>query len=242
MPKIPNFADKAWQEGLTDEAIARTILDGKGELMRPFKDKLSEIEARALAGYVRGFATGLVVTAAPPQPSAIAEAPPVTQPQATGVTPPIAQPPAQPAPREEVAGVMPAPTPTSTLVASERITQAATQFRQYCLVCHGTDGRGTAVRAGMPTIPDFTDPAWQTSRTSARLAVSILEGSGKLMPPFRDHLSRPQAQALVAYVRAFGPQKASAGEPVVAGDLDERMRQLQDQWRELERQIKSLPQ
>lgn len=242
MPRIPDFTDKTWQQRITDGAAARAILDGKGELMRPFKDKLSEAEALALAGYMREFSSAAPTAVASLPPPAAAQVPPATQPPTTEPTPAAAPPAAQPAPHEKVAAFTPPPVSTTTADASERITQAATQFRQYCLVCHGTDGHGTAVRAGMPTIPDFTDTTWQSSRTNARLAVSILAGSGKLMPPFSDRLSRVQAQALAAYVRAFGPQTKPAEELIEAGDLDARMLQLQDQWRELERQIRSLPQ
>lgn len=234
MPKIPDLTDKSWQQGITEDAIVQAILNGKEPFMLPFKGKLSEAEALALASYVRDFAT------APPVAVAV-----VPKPEPT-ITPPVVEPspPAvtQAVPSENVTAT-PAPTEPMNPAASEKITLAATQYRQYCLACHGTDGRGTAVRKGMPTIPDLTDPKWQSSRTAARLTVSILDGYGNLMPPFRDHLTRPQAQALAAYVRAFGPQtepaEAAAGAP---GDLEVRMRQLQDQWRELERQIKSLPQ
>jgi len=62
------------------------------------------------------------------------------------------------------------------------------------------------------------------------------------MPPFRDHVTRVQAQGLTAYVRALGPQKAPSEISPTTGNLEQRMLQLQEQWRELERQIKSLPQ
>jgi quinol-cytochrome oxidoreductase complex cytochrome b subunit/mono/diheme cytochrome c family protein len=228
MPKIPDFTDKPWRQKTTDDAIVQAVLNGKEPFMRPFKDKLNEAEARALAKYVHSF------------PAGIAAAP--TQPPATMPVPQAAQPPAQPAPRKEAVAATPAPAQARSPEASERITQAASQFRQYCLACHGTDGRGTAVRDAMPTIPDLTDPGWQTSRPDPRLVISILDGSGKLMPPFRDHISRAQAQALAAYVRAFGPQRKPTEAAPATGDLDERMRQLQDQWRELERRIKNLPQ
>ena len=67
-----------------------------------------------------------------------------------------------------------------------------------------------AVKPVMPMIPDFTDPQWQVGRSDALLTISTLEGKGRLMPPFRDRLTRPQAQALTAYIRAFGPQKKPA--------------------------------
>ncbi len=216
MPKIPDFSDKVWQKGVSDEAIVQAILQGKGKLMVPLKDKLHEGEARALAAHVRTFgaAAKSSVTVAPPvQKEKVAVVPRAKALQAT----------------------------TPSRDASESLSVAVNQYQRYCLACHGTDGRGTAVRQGMPTIPDVTSPAWQSSRSDAQLTVSILEGYGKLMPPFRDHVTGPQAERLTAYVRAFGPRKqpgATAAGGAVAGDFDERMRQLQEQWKELEAQMK----
>lgn len=237
MPTIPNLADAHWQESITQEAIVQSILNGKGPFMRPLKDKLSEAEARLLAAYVHHFPAPEVAVA--PQP-----APQQEQPK---------QPAEEPIPPADAAATHPretdkaAPAPTNLPVpsavpsdTSARITLAATQYRQYCLACHGTDGRGTAVRQGMPTIPDFKDVQWQSTRSSAQLTIGILDGYGKLMPPFRDHVSRPQAQALTAYIRAFGAPPSTAGAASPSGDLEERMRRLRDKWRELERQIQDL--
>jgi ubiquinol-cytochrome c reductase cytochrome b subunit len=214
MPKIPDFADTQWQATVTDEVILAAIMQGKGQFMLPFKGKLNESEARSLASYVRGFTT----------------APPTAVTQSEGPT----------APSESKRRAAPTTAPGEVEV-SERIAVATAQYRRYCLACHGTDGRGAPARQAMPTIPNFTDIAWQASHNDSRLAISILEGYGKLMPPFRDHLKRVDSQALTAYVRAFGPHKETVKVPVQAGDLEERMRQLQGQWRDLEQRIKNLP-
>jgi cytochrome c oxidase cbb3-type subunit 3 len=76
-------------------------------------------------------------------------------------------------------------------------------YRQYCLACHGADGRGTQMRAAMPAIPDFTNRAWQERRGDAQLAVSILAGRGTFMPANRDRMSEEQVRDLVTYVRAY---------------------------------------
>ena len=45
-----------------------------------------------------------------------------------------------------------------------------------CMACHDADGKGKIVKLAMPTIPDLTDPKWQSTRTDAELTHSILEG------------------------------------------------------------------
>jgi mono/diheme cytochrome c family protein len=118
-------------------------------------------------------------------------------------------------------------------------------YRQYCLVCHGADGRGLEMRASMPTIPDFTSRPWQESVTNAQLAVSILDGKGVLMVPFRGRVSAEQAPDLVAYIRAFGPVAAkpapgpSPGAP--ATDAEKQLKELQQQWEALQKQLKEKP-
>jgi mono/diheme cytochrome c family protein len=111
-------------------------------------------------------------------------------------------------------------------------------YRQYCLSCHGVDGRGRELKAGMPTIPDFTSRAYQEAVSNPQLVVGILDGKGALMPAFRGRVSEGQAQDLAAYVRAFGPVRAAPTAP--AGDFDKRFRELQDQWDELQRQLREL--
>jgi uncharacterized membrane protein len=71
--------------------------------------------------------------------------------------------------------------------------------------CHGADGTGSDVRQRQPKIPNFTDPVWQLRRSDAQLLVSILNGNGKEMPPWRGKINADQARGLVADVRAFAP-------------------------------------
>ena len=51
----PNLTRSEWQDSHTDEEIADTIRNGKGD-MPPFKDKLSDEEIGALVSRVRMFA------------------------------------------------------------------------------------------------------------------------------------------------------------------------------------------
>jgi mono/diheme cytochrome c family protein len=120
-------------------------------------------------------------------------------------------------------------------------TRAATiLYRQYCLICHGTDGRGAEIKSAMPTIPDFTSRAWHDTVSDPQMAVSILDGKGTLMPAFRGRVNDDQARDLAAYVRAFGPARPPKPDASTS-DFEQRLRELQDQWNELEKQLQELP-
>ena len=75
-------------------------------------------------------------------------------------------------------------------------------YRASCLECHDSDGRGEISRELFPKIPDFTDTAWQSSRSDAQLSKSILEGK-KSMPKMRAKLGSVDVQQMVAFVRGF---------------------------------------
>ena len=60
----------------------------------------------------------------------------------------------------------------------------------------------TIIRKVMPNVPDFTDPKWQTSRPSAELAHSILEGKGPFMLPMKGKLAPVDVDPAVHPLRA----------------------------------------
>jgi ubiquinol-cytochrome c reductase cytochrome b subunit len=221
MPEIPDFTEPRWGASRTDADLKQSILGGKGKFMLPMKDKLGPADAERMVGYVRAFQGGkqvVQVESRPPPP------PPeqpviVPDPKAPAVAPPPA------APGEDVV----------------RTSAAAGLFRQYCLACHGTDGRGAEVRAAMPPIPDFTSRAWQATVSRPQLAASILEGKGTLMPSFRGRVSDAQAQDLAAFVRAFGPERTAAREaPAADSDFEKRYRELEVEWDALQKQLREL--
>lgn len=121
----------------------------------------------------------------------------------------------------------------------ERLQKAAAVYRRFCHNCHGGDGGGGRARSSLASIPDFTNPKWQASRTDAQLSAGILNGRGDQMPAFADRVSAEQARDLVAYVRAFNPEKGKAVE-APANDFEKRLRQLQQQWEDLDRQMREL--
>src|SRR5262249_37312228 len=53
---IPDFTDPSWQARQSEAQLLASILDGKGPEMPPWRGKISEDQARALAAHVRACA------------------------------------------------------------------------------------------------------------------------------------------------------------------------------------------
>lgn len=88
---------------------------------------------------------------------------------------------------------------------ASRAARAREVFEQRCARCHGRDGRGQTRLGEMLGVPDFTDAGWWRPEVSdARLKTSITEGKGE-MPAFGKKLTKPEINALAAYVRKFAP-------------------------------------
>ena len=76
-------------------------------------------------------------------------------------------------------------------------------FGEKCAKCHGGDGRGKTVTGEMLGAPDFTDENWwKEGKSGKRLVTSVTEGKDG-MPPFGKKLTRPEIEALAAYVKSF---------------------------------------
>jgi len=78
---------------------------------------------------------------------------------------------------------------------------APTLYKQYCVKCHGADGKGLESLKSVD-IPDFTDAKWQASRTDQTLTESITQGKG-VMPGMKDTISAEEIGTLTQHVRAF---------------------------------------
>jgi cbb3-type cytochrome c oxidase subunit III len=78
-------------------------------------------------------------------------------------------------------------------------------YKQHCTKCHADDGKG--IESLQP--PDFTDAKWQAENTDKMIADGINNGKG-VMPGFKDVLSPAQVNAMVKYVRSFGPKPAKS--------------------------------
>jgi hypothetical protein len=101
IPGVPNFTDLRWQACRDDGALARSILEGRGAVMPPFRGTITLEEAWAMSRYLRSFIPGTEVprpdlgppVAAPPTPAVSPEATPVPAPT-PAPAPPLPIPPA----------------------------------------------------------------------------------------------------------------------------------------------------
>jgi ubiquinol-cytochrome c reductase cytochrome b subunit len=215
MNDIPDFVDAEWQNAHRAE-FKKSILDGKGKFMLPMKDRLSDADAERMVTFLEAF-TGAK--------------PPETVEPPTPVVPP---PPTKPV------VVEPRPPAVEPGDTANRIRAATGLYRQYCLICHGADGKGSDFRNSMPALPDFTGPRWQEGVASPHQIVpSILDGKGTLMPAFRGRVTDEQARDLAAYVLALGPVKKERPD-VPADDFEKQFRDLQDQWNDLQKKLQEL--
>ncbi|MBM4379403.1 MAG: cytochrome c [Deltaproteobacteria bacterium] len=53
--KVDDLTDPGWQARHSDEKIEKAIFEGKGKVMKPFKDRLTPEEIAALVRHVRTF-------------------------------------------------------------------------------------------------------------------------------------------------------------------------------------------
>jgi mono/diheme cytochrome c family protein len=107
-------------------------------------------------------------------------------------------------------------------------------FRKSCTMCHGVDGKGSDMRDSLPAIPNFSRGEWQKGRSDPQLVLSILNGKGTGMPPFRGKLTREQARDLVALIREFDPsgvgvKRARGG----SNDFEIRFKRLDEEFESL---------
>ena len=93
-------------------------------------------------------------------------------------------------------------------------------YQIHCARCHDSDGRGESGRELIQSIPDFTNQAWQSSRSDPQLRRAIREGKGKMMPAMGDKLGADDLVRLATLVRRFrggrwvAPEKEDSNEPV----------------------------
>jgi mono/diheme cytochrome c family protein len=218
-PKIPDFTDARWHSTRTDDQLTRSILEGKDKSMPAMRQKLGSLDVKQVVAFVRAFRGGNQVVDDEPEESAKPERPARDRTRAAGLSqsfqlPPVAR-------------------------GNQHNPEASRIFQRFCAMCHGPDGTGSGFRQSVPSIPDFTLPAWHEGRSDSRLVVSVLDGKGTKMPSFAGRLTREQARGLVSVVRSFAPLPAR---PVSADmeEFDARFRQLTDEFESLGRQIRSL--
>ncbi|MGZ3432199.1 MAG: c-type cytochrome [Isosphaeraceae bacterium] len=245
-------------------ALAHTEVKDMVAFMRAFKDGKQVVSATpggmpapGVPGPVAGGPTqGVPPTPAPP-PSPptnigterLAGSPPPQQPAPVS-TPPIARAPAPvaalPSTAAGTGATLPPPLPASTVdtaAQAEKIRAAGATFNTLCIACHGADGRGTAVRAAMPLLPNFTSHDWHTTKSNSQLATSIMEGKG-LMPPWNTQLTADRARDLALYVRSFGAPELMAETPAASSpstaEFDKEMQSLRQKFDDIEKQLQAL--
>ena len=96
------------------------------------------------------------------------------------------------------------------------VTRGRELYEQYCLSCHGTDGRRDGYNSDMlPVRPaDLTDRTRMAELTDEALAGVIREGGpaaglSVVMPAFGASLEEQEVEYLVAYLRALSGQPAA---------------------------------
>ena len=125
------------------------------------------------------------------------------------------------------------------LRSEKRLSEARTLFRTNCQRCHGNSDGTAAPRKRLSSIPDFSSPSWHQRRGDQQLLISILDGKGSSMPPFRDRLGSDQAHELVFLIRTFNP-KSSKETGDVRDDFDGRFLRLQKEFERLNLEFKAL--
>lgn len=100
--------------------------------------------------------------------------------------------------------------PTTELTAKGRAVYFG---KGFCVMCHGPDGKGLkpdqdpAFANGI--LPrDFTDKAWQRTRTDGELLWILMNGSpGTAMPQFVPRvITEEEAWQVVLYIRSMGAE------------------------------------
>ncbi|MEY2504375.1 MAG: hypothetical protein QOG27_655 [Verrucomicrobiota bacterium] len=90
----------------------------------------------------------------------------------------------------------------SLLIASSisvSAADAAANWSQHCVSCHGKDGNGATTMGKKLGVKDYTK---EQGFSDAEATKAIKSGSGK-MKGFGDKLSDADVKALVAYVRGL---------------------------------------
>ncbi len=94
---------------------------------------------------------------------------------------------------------------SSTKYSAESARTGRKAYLRLCQYCHGQDGRAQAN-------PDFDAPnlrrpeEWRNGTSDERLFLSIKEGFGHDMPPFKSKLNDQEIWQVVHFVRSIGPE------------------------------------
>ncbi len=224
MRTIPDFTKPDWHIARSNDRLLRSIREGKG-FMPAMKDKLGATEVVELVGLVRHFRDGRQVVPDEPTEEDDRSIPPEPEESKTLTS----------------AGTE-TPRVTSlaaTDLANRGADDARNLFRRFCVSCHGADGRGIALRAQVPRLPDFASAVWHEQRTDAELTVSIFEGKGTTMPTFRGKLDEAQVSNLIAHLRSMAPSRNRIMQKPLT-NFRRRFEELRTEMNDLQRQYRAL--
>ena len=83
-------------------------------------------------------------------------------------------------------------------------------YQKYCLICHGTEGKGDGFNAFNldPKPRDFTDKKYLDALTNARMFETVAGGGravnkSPVMPSWGGRLNKDEIKYLVTYLRTF---------------------------------------
>ena len=62
IPDVPDFTNSRWQASRTDAQLSRSIIEGRGACMPPFRGAVTLEESWAMARYLRTFVPGTEVS------------------------------------------------------------------------------------------------------------------------------------------------------------------------------------
>jgi mono/diheme cytochrome c family protein len=94
-----------------------------------------------------------------------------------------------------------------TLLAGDQPEHPSALFKEYCIKCHGENGRGDTAKGRQLMARDFTDEEFQSSKRDADLIKTVTNGHED-MPPFGKKLTKEQIESLVKNdVRGFAKKK-----------------------------------
>lgn len=85
---------------------------------------------------------------------------------------------------------------------AEAAARGATQFRTFCVACHGAEGRGNPALGA----PDLTNDIWLYGGTADRIAYTVRNGRNGRMPAFGDVLSDEKIHVLSGYVTSLSQE------------------------------------
>jgi mono/diheme cytochrome c family protein len=89
------------------------------------------------------------------------------------------------------------------LLAADKPEHPSALFKQYCVKCHGEDGKANTPKGSQLMARDFTDAEFQASKADAQLIETVTKGHED-MPPFGKKLTPEQIESLVKNdVRGF---------------------------------------